>query len=141
MNLFELLFVFASIICAFCGAIFLGQFGIVAGIAGGVSGLALPYALGQIACLIDDFRFTLTKAGQRRSIAESEFDQKHPRERLSSRRARPEIGKDGSLIVTVYYGKTRPPLRTFFRFVDDSMVPEEITASEAREYIKVSPML
>ncbi len=140
MNLFELLFFIAAIICAICGATSLSQFGIAAAVGGAVAGLTAPFVLGQVVCWIDDIRFSRTREGRRRSIAEAEFDRQHDEKRISSFRARPRKGKDGSFVVTIYYGNTRPPRRAFFRFTGDSMTPVEITGDEARSYIDVPSM-
>ena len=74
------------------------------------------------------------------SIAEAEFDQTYEGKRISSCRGRPLKGKDGSFIVTIYHGNTKPPRRAFFRFADDSMTPQEIIGDEARHYIDVPLM-
>ncbi|MGB6220799.1 hypothetical protein [Haloferula sp.] len=140
MNLFELLFFIAAIICAIFGATYLSQFGVAAAVGGGVAGLTAPFLLGQVVCWIDDIRFSRTREGRRRSIAEAEFDRQHDEKRISSFRARPRRGKDGSFVVTIYYGNTRPPLRSFYRFSGDSMTPEEITGVEAQNYIDVPQM-
>ena len=140
MNLIELLFLIAAIVCAIFGATFLSQFGVAAGIGGGVAGLTAPFVLSQIVCWIDDFRFSRTREGRRRTIAEAEFDQNHEERRIPSWRGRPVKGKDGSYIVTIYYGNTKPPRRAFFRFSGDSMESEEISGDEARNYIDVPLM-
>ena len=140
MNLFELLFFIATILSAIFGATYLSQFGIAASVGGGIAGLAVPFILGQVVCWIDDIRFSRTREGRRRALAEAEFDKQYEERRISSWRCRPRKGKDGSSIVTIYYGNTRPPRRAFFRFADESMTPKEITGDEARNYIDVAPM-
>lgn len=140
MNLFELLFFIAAIICAIFGATYFGQFGVVAAIGGGVAGLAAPFILSQVVCWIDEVRFSRTREGRRRAIAEAEFDKEFEEKRISSWRARPHKGNDGSFIVTIFYGNTRRPRRAFFRFAGDSMTPEVITGDEAQNYIDVPPM-
>lgn len=140
MNLFELLFFIAAIVCAIFGATYFSQFGVAAGIGGGIAGIAAPFILGQVVCWIDDLLFSRTREGRRRTIAEAEFDKKYEEKRISSWRGRPLKGKDGSFIVTIYYGNTRPPLRAFFRFANESMTPQEITGEEASKYIDVQLM-
>ncbi len=140
MNLFELVFFISAIVCAVFGAIHFGQFGLVAGIGGGLVGLTVPFTLSQIVCWIDDYRFSRTREGQRRTLAEALFDEDHTEKWIASLRGRPLKGKDGSFILTICYGNTRPPRRAFYRFTGDSMVPEAISSEEAQEYIEVPHM-
>ena len=140
MNLFELLYLVAAIGCSVIGAAIFGHHGAAAGIAGALGGFAAPFLIGQIICWIDDIRFSRTREGRRRSIAEDIFDRTFEERRISSWRARPKKGRDGSTIVTIYYGRTRPPRREFFRFDGDSMAPEQISGDEARAFIDVPLM-
>ncbi|MGB6222953.1 hypothetical protein [Haloferula sp.] len=140
MTLIELLFFIAAIVCAIIGANHFGQFGVPAGIAGGLVGLTIPFVLGRILAWFDDLRFSRTREGRRLRIAEVEFDKKHTEKRVRSWRRRPQAGKDGSIIVTIFYGGTIPPRRAFFRFSGDSMDPVELSGAEVQNYIDV-PMM
>ena len=139
MNLLELLFYFASIILASFGAFYFWEFGVAASIGGRAAGLIIPLILCQGVLWIDEILFLQTREGRRRKNAETEFD-KRRHDRISSWQTRPQKGKDGSFIVTTYYGKIITPRRAFYRFVDNSMIPEEITGDEAKNFIKVPLM-
>jgi hypothetical protein len=141
MNLIELIFVILSIMCAITGARYFSDWGLSAGVAGAFAGLLVPLLFSQLLGWVADFRYSKTTRGRQRVIAEREFDRTSDEKRIKSMRYRPELGNDSSTIVTIYYGKTRPPRRAFYRFPYNSMEATRISDEEASGYIEIRPML
>lgn len=140
MNIFELFFFVLAIVCAVTGAIYGKHWGITASIAGAFVGLLTPFVLSQLVVMIDEIRYSKTGQGRRRAIAESHFDKTTREKRIKSWRARPQKAFDGSTIVTIFYGQSKPPRRAFYRFASDSEEPQFLQGDEILKYIQPSKM-
>ena len=140
MNIFELFFFVLAIVFAVSGAIYGKHWGIAASIAGAFAGLLTPFVLSQLVVMIDEIRYSKTEQGRRRAIAESLFDKSNKEKRNKSWRVRPQHGFDGSTIVTIFYGQSKPPRRAFYRFSSDSEEPQPLHGDEILKYIKPSNM-
>lgn len=140
MNLFELLFFVAAIVLAVVGAVFGSRWGFLGGAGFAIAGLLTPFVFSQIIIWIDEIRFSSTSAGKLRSKAEKEFEKIEGIRPLKSWRVRPHKSKDGSLIITLFFGNSKPPRRAFYRCLTDSDTPSRISEEEAGKFIKIYPM-
>lgn len=140
MNAFELGCFSGALVCAVTGGIIGHRWGTGTALCAAAVGLMTPFALGKLIMAVDEARFARTVQGRRRFIAEAECDKSHGQRRGGAWRIRPQIAQDGSTIVTVFHGDTIPPLRAFYRFTADSMLPQEIDADEAARHITVHTM-
>jgi hypothetical protein len=140
MNLIEFIFFAIALVLASSGAIYFSHYGLVPAILGGILGFITPFVLSQIVVWIDEIRYSRTTPGKNRKLAENIFDRNHPdRRRITSWRCRPVKTKNGNFVYTIYYGKTRPPFRSFFKFSLESE-PIEISEEEASTLIRVYPL-
>lgn len=140
MNLIELLFLVAALVLAAAGASFGSQWGFFGGAGFAIIGFLLPFSVSQLWIWFDEDRFSRTRPGILRDKAESILCTAEGLKLRKSWRGRPQKAKDGSLIFTIFYGDTRPPLRAFFRVKKDSDIPKRISDMEASSFIKIHPM-
>ena len=132
MNLIELIFTVIAVVCAFIGARW--------GLLGVIIGLVTPFIIAQLALFISGFWYSRTRQGKRQRIAESTFDATIKEKRLKSWSRRPRIGRDGSTIVTIFYGNTRPPKRAFYKFTGNSMEPLLVSPQDIGNIIHIPEM-
>jgi hypothetical protein len=140
MNLFDLLFLVAAIVLAIIGAVIGSRWGFMGGAGFAAVGFFTPIIFSQIIVWIDEIRFSCTSAGKLRSQAEREFERLEGIRPKKSWRVRPQRAKDGSLIITLFFGDTRPPRRAFYRCPAGSSTPIRIAEDEAGLFIKIHPM-
>ena len=132
MNLIELIFAVIAVVCAFIGARW--------GLLGVIIGLVTPFIIARLALFISGFWYSHTRQGRRQKIAESAFDATTKEKRLQSWSRRPRIGRDGSTIVTIFYGQTKPPKRAFYKFTGDSMEPLPVSPQDIGNIIQIPEM-
>ena len=140
MTLIELFFFVTAIVLAVNGAVFGSRWGFMGGAGLAIAGLFAPFIVSQIIIWIDEIRFSFTYAGNVRSQAEKEFKETEGIRPLKSWRVRPRRSRDGSIIVTLFYGDTIPPKRAFYRCADELHTLHRISEDQASQFIKIFPM-